>query len=211
MAIPDKAVGYGNLSTARNVFGFYTSQDLSSVIRYEAYDNNETFPALESPALTTVLNDILVGTTHNSSKSMVCLVDTTNAAPSSDWKPAAATAGEANPNRLKGTTSYVDQDGAARAATERATFNMVIEVPHDVETTDTMQFELSVRYTYTGTAPAVKFQYNDGTEGSPNWVDITAGTHGIKHCRTGSSAPSNLYANIPADGTEDTTEGWVTT
>lgn len=212
MAIPNKAVGYGNNSTARNVFAFYTDQALSSAIKYEAYDNDQTYPALDTQTSTT--NIVLAGTAGNSNKSMVCLVCTSNAAPASNWKPASATGGSANPNRLKGTTSYVTQTGSTLTAGTRATFNMVIEVPSDTLTTDSMGFDLLVRYTYTGTAPAPKFQFNDaasGTEGTPTWTDLNPATpHGIKHCRSGSSSPSNLYANIPASSTEDTAEGWIT-
>lgn len=209
MAIPNKATGYGNNSTARNVFGVLFSQALSSLIKYEAYDNDQTFPAVDT--VTTTNNTVLAGTAGNSNKSMVCLVDTTNAAPVSAWKPASATAGEANPNRLKGTTSYVEQDGSVLGSGGRATYNMVIEIPSDTQTSDSMGFDLLVRYTYTGTAPTVTFQFNEGTEGTPSWTSLTIGTHGVKHCRSGSSAPSNLYANIPLSGTEDTAEGWVTT
>lgn len=208
MAIPNKATGYGNNSTARNVFAVSFSQNLSSLVKYEAYDNDQTFPAVDT--VLTVANIILAGTTGNSNKSMVCLVDTSNAAPSSAWKPANATAGEANPNRLKGQTNYVEQDGSIVTAGGRITFNMCVEVPYDTQTSDPMGFDLLVRYTYTGTAPTVTFQFNEGTEGTPTWTSLTVGTHGIKHCRSGSSSPSNLFANIPVSGTEDTAEGWVT-
>lgn len=212
MAIPFAAVGYGNNSTARNVFGVNFQYACSSLVKYEAYDNDQTFPATDS--VTTTTNVVLAGTTGNSNKSMVCLIDTSNATPTSAWKPASATAGEANPNRLKGTTNYVEQDGSAPAgnsgsytSTPEVTFNMVIEVPSDTETTDAMGFDVRIVYTYTGTDPNPKFQANEGTEGSPTWTDLTIGTHGIKHCRSGSTT----YANIPASGTEDTAVGYVTT
>src|SRR6266542_2530059 len=109
MAIPNRAVGYGSPSTARNVFRVAFSTALSSAVKYVAYDGG-TFPAVGSA--TTVANTILAGTAGNSSKSMIGLVDTTNAAPSSAWFPASATGGTANPNRLKGQTSYVTQAGS---------------------------------------------------------------------------------------------------
>lgn len=197
MAIPNKAVGYGNNSTARNVLAFYTDQALSSAIQYYAYDNDQTFPTTDT--LTTVTNIVLAGKTGNGSKSMISLVDTTNAAPVKDWKPWTATGGEANPNRLKGTTSYVEQDGSILTAATRATFNMVAEIPFDTLTTDSMGFDIQVLYTYTGTAPAPAFQFNDavsGTEGTPTWTGLTINTHGFKHTRSGATS-TTLYADIP--------------
>ena len=214
MAIPGKAKGYGNNSTSRNVFKLTFSQDLSSLVKYEAYDNDQTFPALDT--VVTVANDVLAGTAGNSNKSMVCLVDASNAAPSSAWKPASATAGEANPNRLKGTTNYVEQDGSIVTATGAITYNMVIEVPSDATTSMAMGFDVLFRYTYTGTAPSLTHAYNDdgtGSEAVPDWVTMTPGTHGVIHCRSGSGAAGDghYYANIPASSTEDTAEGWAET
>jgi len=120
MAIPFAATGYGNGSDARNVFGIYVTV--------------ADFPTTDSAL--TVANTVLAGTTKNGSKSMVALVDTTNAAPDEIWAPYSASAGEANPNLLKGTTSYVEQDGSVLTNGDRATFNMVITVPSDMETTD---------------------------------------------------------------------------
>jgi len=208
MSIPNKATGYGGTS-ARYVFSFYTDQALSSKIKYEAYDNDQTFPATDT--VTTSANYSLAGTTANSHYPMVCLIDTTSAAPASaGWKPATPSAGEANPNRLRGQTYYVEQDGSTLGAGTAAYFNMIVEVPYDLETTDAMGFDLTVRYTYTGTAPTPYFRFNEGSDATPSWTNITVDTHGIKHCRSGSTA-SYLYANIPESGTEDTAEGWVTT
>lgn len=216
MAIPNKATGYGSNSTARNVFGLNVDYDLSSLVKYECYDNDQTFPAVDT--VTTVSNIVLAGTA-GATQSMVLLVDTSNAAPSATWTTdkTTATAGESNPNRMEGQTSYVEQDGSAATATTpgsynttpQITFNMVVQVPSDTQTTDAMGFDLLIRYTYTGTAPTPKFQFNEGTEGTPTWTDITPGTHGIKHAKSGATTP--YYANIPESGTEYTAEGWVTT
>ena len=209
MAVPCEATGYGNLSTAQNVFGFSVDSDdeLSSAIKYECYDNDNTFPAVDT--VTTVANDIFVN--GASSYSMICLIDTTNAAPSSDWKPSAPSAGEANPNRMKGQTNYVEQDGSALGKSGRATFNMVIEVPSTAATSYTMGFDTLVRYTYTqASAPTVSFDINEGSEGTPTWTALTPGTHGIKHCKTGSSS-TDCFANIPESSTEDTADAWALT
>lgn len=211
MAIPNKAVGYGNNSTARNVFRITFSEALSSAVKYEAYDGG-TFPAVGSA--TTTSNTIFAGTAGNSNKPMLSLVDTTNAAPSSNWLPASATANSANPNRMKGTTNYVTQAGANVGAGGTITWNEVLEVPSDATTSSTMAHDLLVRYTYTGTAPTLTWAFNDavsGTEGTPTWTTLTPGTHGLRHCRTGTQSGGPYLANIPASSVELTTEGWITT
>jgi len=197
MAIPNDATGYGHGSDARNVFAVYAaSDDLSSLIKWECWDNDETFPTIDD--LETTENDIFAGTTKNGSKSMIHFLDTSNAAPSSKiWRKLTASAGDANPNRMKGNTNYVEQDGSILTSGNRATFNMFIEIPSDLTTSAAMGFDVTARYTYTGNDPGLQFQFNEGTEGTPTWTAMTPGTHGIKHCRAGSSSPSDLYANIP--------------
>lgn len=209
MAIPNRAVGYGNNSIARNVFRITFSTALSSAPKYEAYDSAATFPAVDTAV--TVANTILAGTAGNSNKSMLSLVDTSSAAPTSNWKPTSATGGSANPNRVKGQTNFVTAT-ATPGAGGVITWNEVLEVPSDATTSSTMAHDLLVRYTYTGTAPTLTWAFNDavsGTEGTPTWTTLTPGTHGIRHSRAGASTP-NYLANIPASSTEDTVEGWVT-
>jgi hypothetical protein len=208
MAIPCSATGYGNNSTARNVFRVTFSQALSSLPKYEAYDGG-TFPAVGSGTTTT--GKALAGTSGNSNKPMVSLVDTSNAAPTSNWKPTSATAGSANPNRLKGTTNFVTAAGSIPGASGSITFNMVVEVPSDHVTTDSLNPDLLIRYTYTGSVPSLTWAVNEGTEGTPTWTTMTPGTHGIRHTRAGVTSGGPYLANIPGSGTEDTAMGWVTT
>lgn len=213
MAIPNKAVGYGNNSTARNVFRLTFSTALSAAPTYEGYDSAAVFPAVDT-ALTTA-KKIFAGTAGNSNKPMLSLVDTSSGAPSSAWKPAAATGGSANPNRLKGTTNYVTAT-ATPGAGGVITWNMVAELPSDlVPSTDNaeMQHDLLIRYTFTGATPTLTWAFNDaasGTEGTPTWTTMTPGTHGIRHAKSGAATP-NYYATVPVSGTQDTVEGWVTT
>lgn len=209
-----KAVGYGNNSDAQNVFAVLFSEALSALVTYYCYDNDETFPATDD--LDTANNEVLAGV-DSDNLSMVSLVDTTNAAPASDWMPDTATPGEANPNRMQGGTSYVQQDGAIRGSGERVTFNMVVEIPAEATTGDAFGFDLKVTYSYTGSAPTVSFQVNTGTEGSPSWQTIEhdgSAPYGILHCRSGSGptgqgGDNNYYANIPESGVELTAEGWT--
>lgn len=206
MAIPAKATGYGNNSTAKNVFRLEFSTALSAAPKYELYDG-ATFPATGSA--TTTSNEIFAGTAGNSNKPMMSLADT-NSAPASNWKPASATAGGAVLiNRMKGQTNFVTA-GNTPGAGGAITWNMVLEVPSDATPGSAGQaHDLLVRYSYTGTAPTLAWKFNEGTEGTPSWTVMTKDTHGIRHCRTGSGA-GNYLANIPTSSTEDTTEGWVT-
>jgi len=128
--------------------------------------------------------------------------------------PAAATAGSANPNRLKGTTNYVT-DPTTPGAGGVITWNMAAELPSDlVPATDNaeMQHDLLIRYTFTGATPTLTWAFNDavtGTEATPTWTTLTPGTHGIRHAKTGAATP-NYFATVPASGVQVTTEGWVT-
>lgn len=238
MAIPSKAVGGGNTSTARNVFAVTFSQALSAAPTFEAYDGG-TFPAVGSA--TTVTGKALAGTAGNSNRSMLSLVSTGAAAPASAWKPASATGGSANPNRLKGQTSYVTAQetqaggtgvgawgtgfsagagnlGNATGAIGSATnpygvirWNECFEMPSDVVPTDNLTHDLLIRYQYTGSAPTLAWYYNDGgSEGTPTWTALTPGTHGVRHCNAGTVA-GTYRLDIPPSGTVDGAELWVTT
>jgi hypothetical protein len=206
MAIPAKATGYGNNSTAANVFQITFTQALSSAPRYEAYDG-AVFPATGSA--TTVTNGIFTAGSGTST-SMLSLVDTSTAGPSSNWKPVNGSAGSANPNRMKGTSYYVTST-VTPGAGGTIKWNEVLEVPSTATTSTTMAHDLLVRYTYTGTAPSLTWAFNEGTEGSPTWTTMVPGTNGLRHCRTGTVSGGPYLADIPAAGTQDTTEGWVTT
>lgn len=209
MAIPLSLTGYGNNSTARNVLKIAFSQDCSQAAKYEAYDRSAAWPA--TGALATVAKKIFVGTAGNSNKPMLSLVDATSSAPSSNWKPASATAGSANPNRLKGQTNYVTSQ-ATPLTTVPLLFNMVLEVPSDLTPADNseMDADLLIRYTYAGSAPTLTWSGNEGTEGTPSWTTLTPGTHGIRHASAGAAAP-NYYMQIPESGIADSVEGWITT
>ncbi len=205
MAVTE-VVAYGEGGVNQNAFAVDFSTALSSVVTYHAYDNDQTFPTLESPALTTTANHIFSeGAT--SSASMIALIDTTNAEPSNTWATDMTTAAEnQNPNWLKGDANYVTQAGAVRGAGERVLFNMGIEVNNTVTTSMSMGFEVCVKYTYTGSVPTVTWKYNTGTAGTPTWTAMTA-AHGIKHCRS-TAAAGSLYANIPESGHEWTTKAF---
>jgi hypothetical protein len=213
MSIPLKVTGAGNNSTARNVYKVVFSQALSSPPIYKAWDNSQTFPARDTSGSTTN-KEIFTGTTGNGNKPMLSLVDTSTSAPTSAWKPTSATSGSANPNRLKGSLSYVTATKTP-TANDYITFNMCLEVPYDasVPSSSSMNALLEITYTYTGTAPTVSWYANEGTENSPTWTQLTPGTHGIRFCSsTASVSDSTTWKlTLPASGTVDDGAQLVTT
>jgi hypothetical protein len=206
MAIPSKATGYGNNSTARNVFRLAFSTALSGAPLYKAWDG-AVFPA--TGVAVTTANTVFAGTAGNGNKPMLSLVDTSSGAPALAWKPAAATAGSANPNRMKGSTNFVTAT-ATPGAGGTITWNEVIELPSDATTSSTMATDLEITYQYTGVAPVLTWAYNEGTEGVPIWTALVPGTNGLRHCDAGTVSPVYLLT-IPSAGTVDSAEGWITT
>jgi len=212
MAIPNKATGAGNNDTAQ-VFKTTFSEALSTAPKIEAWDNAETFPARTTEGVA-ILHEIFVGTTENGSKPMMAAWSggTTEAHndPGAAWHPASPTGGSANPNLLKGTTSYVTCTNVPGAA-GNTVFNLSLRVPYDatVPSTTEMAAIIQVRYTYTGNAPAVAFYYNEGTEGTPDWVVFTPGTHGIRFCNAG-TVEGTYKLTLPGSGQVYAGELWIT-
>jgi hypothetical protein len=144
---------------------------------------------------------------------MLYAVSTTGGAPGANWKPASATAGSANPNRLKGTTNYVT-DTATPGAGGATLFNLGAEVPSDaaVPSSSSMAHMIQVRYTYTGTAPSLTWALNEGTEGSPSWATITPATHGLRYCNSSTNWAAGPYKlTLPASSVVDAGEIGATT
>jgi hypothetical protein len=209
--IPNKATGAGN-NNAANVFKIDFSKALSTAPKLEAWDNSETFPARDV-AGATVAKEIFTGTTGNGSKPMLYLVATTSSAPGADWKPASAVAGSNNPNRLKGSTNYVT-DPTTPGAEESILFNLGAEVPYDatVPSATEMAHMIQVRYTYTGDAPVLTWSFNEGSEETPSWTEITPGTHGLRYCNSSTSWAAGPYKlTLPASSVVDAGEVGITT
>jgi hypothetical protein len=240
MAIPSKAVGYGNNSTARNVFGLSFSTALSSAPKFETYDGG-TYPGVG--AGTTVAGKSLAGTAGNGNKPMPSLVDTSAAAPASAWMPAAATGGSANPNRVKGQTNFVTSGatlagasgvrafgtgfsktagalgngtGVVDSATNPAgvvTWNEAYEMPSDVIPADNLTYDMLVRYTYTGAAPTVLWYFNDNGAGGTEGTPVwTNLVPGTNGLRhcNAGTVAGTYLLDIPASGVVVAAEGWVT-
>jgi len=205
MAIPAHVLGYG-ATASTDVFKVKFSYPLSSKVRYECYDNlDNNFPVTDD--VTSTGNDIF-SLNATFATSMIALIDTTGGAPSSTtWFPANDGSNVATFNRMKGVTYYVTQHGATVVANGSITFNMQIEVPNEAETSSSMAYDVSVRYTFTSTTPALTWYFND-LEAS-TWTQMTPDTHGIVHVRSGTPTGGPYYANIPVSGSERTQEGLV--
>jgi len=211
MAVPFQITGAGN-QDAQYVFRVGFSENLAFAPIIEAWDNAETFPE-RTVSGATVVNEIFTGTTENENIPMLYAVSTTEAAPGNDWKPTEATAGSANPNRLKGDTNYVT-DTTVPSSGEYIYFNLGAEIPYDatVPSTTSMAHTIQIRCRYSGTEPTVSFYGNEGTEALPSWTAITAGTHGIKYCDAGTVWSSEtLKLSLPESGIIDVPELGITT
>ncbi|MDD5068081.1 MAG: hypothetical protein PHN89_00570 [Candidatus Pacebacteria bacterium] len=211
MAIPAKATGAGN-NNAQNVFKVTFDQALSTPPKIEAWDNSQAFPAKDAAGATTA-KEIFTGTAGNGTKPMLYAVATTSSAPGANWKPASATAGSDNPNRMKGTTNYVT-DPTTPGLGDAILFNLGLEAPYDatVPSSSSMAHMIQIRYTYTGTAPALTWAFNEGTEETPSWTTITPGTHGLQYCNSSTNWAAGPYKlTLPAASVVDAGEIGVTT
>lgn len=206
MAIPSKVVGAGNNSTAQNVFRVTFSEATSNIPTLEAWDNF---------SFNTITHEVFTGTTGNGNLPMLSAVATTATGPASDWVPVAATSGGATINRLKGDTNYVNLSSGVVAASGSVLFNLCWSVPFDASIPSDMEAVLVIRFEYTGPAPVLTWEFNDddagGTEGTPVWTTITAGTSGHQIIPTDLGASvGSLMLHRPVFGIIDSGEIWVT-
>lgn len=216
MAVPSKVVGGGGANNKTKCFKIVFTQTLSTAPKIEALDNSSTFPAVDVSGAT-VAKEIFTGTSENGN--IPCLAawsggaEGTGTLPGANWHPAAATAGSANPNLLKGQTNYVTCTNTPSAG-QNIVFNLSLKIAGDktVPSTSSMAHLIQIRYTYSATAPALTFYYNDGgTEASPSWTVMTPGTHGVRFCDPGTvSGTYNLTMPSPGS-TLVASELWVTT
>jgi len=211
--IPNKATGAGN-NNATVVYKATFSTALSSAPRLEAWDNSQTFPAVDATG-STILKEIFTGTTGNGSKPMLAGyiggLSSAPTLPGASWHPGSATGGGANPNLLKGSTNFVNTT-VVPGTGEAIVFNLSQRVPFDatVPSTTSMNALILIRCNYTGAAPTIALDFNEGTEGTPSWTTITAGTHGIRFCNAGTISGGPYKLTLPESGTVDAGEQWVT-
>ena len=211
--IPNKATGAGN-NDATMVYKATFSTALSSAPRIEAWDNSQTFPAVDSIG-STILKEIFTGTTGNGSKPMLAgyiggLV-TAATKPGASWHPSSASAGGANPNLLKGSTNFVNTS-VVPGAGEAIVFNISERAPSDatVPSTSSMNALILIRCNYTGAAPDITLSFNEGSEVTPSWTTITPGNHGIRFCNAGTVSGGQYKLTLPDSGTVDAGEQWIT-
>ena len=208
MSIPSKVTGGGNNSQAQNVLRVVFSQALSSIPSLEAWDDS-TFG--------TTTKEMFTGTPVNGTKPYLSGIATTDAAPASAaWKPSVVPGG-AVANRLQGRTSYVNLSVAVPSGGQSVRFNLDWELPSDmtIPSISTCNGIIIARYSYSGTAPQLTWQFNDfsagGTEGSPVWTTVTPGSAGAVIRGTDAGATSaSLGFTKPTTGVADASEVWVT-
>ena len=207
MSIPSKVVGAGNGSSAQNVYKVTFSQALSAIPTLESWDDS---------SFSSVTREQFVGTAVNGGIPYISAVATTDAAPSASWKPAAAVAGGATINRLKGLVNVVNLSVAIPTAGGTVRFNLDWEIPSDAAVPATNSFGvLAIRFSFSGATPSLTWQFNDsvagGTEGAPSFTSLTAGASGnfIRPADTGSSS-ANVVLTKPTSSVQSAGEQWVT-
>jgi hypothetical protein len=207
MSVPSNVANAGNNSSAQNVFRVVFSQALSASPSLEAWDDS-TFSSNTK--------EMFTGTAGNGGIPYVSAVATTDTAPTPLWKPVAPVGGGAVANRLKGTTNFVTLTTTIPGVGAAVRFNLDWEISFDttVPSTTTCNGVLAVRYSYSGAAPTLTWQFNDvsagGTESSPQWTGITPGAAGqfIRPTDSGVSS-ANLVFTKPSAGVLDSAQIWV--
>lgn len=212
MAIPAKVVNAGNTTAnATNIFRITWSTALSAAPLYQMWDNSSTYPSVDAAGATSA-KEAFTGTAGNSSKPEYALYCSSSTGPGASlWLPATATAGSANPNRMRGTTNFVT-DPTTPGASGVTKFNITAEFASDsaVPSSSSQNILLQVQYQYTGAAPTLTYAFNEaGTEGSPSWTTFTPATHGIRLVNAGTISGTYKFT-LPTSGVASVAELWVT-
>jgi len=207
VAIPSQVVNAGNNSSNQNIFKITFSQALTAPPTLESWDD-ATFSTTNKEQFT--------GTATNGNIPYVSAVATTDVAPSSNWKPSSPTAAGAVANRLKGTTNFVNLTVNTPTAGGAVRFNLDFEIPVDATVPSTTTFGvLACRFSYAGATPTLTWQYNDvsagGTEGAPQWTNITPGAGG-NFIRPADAGTTSAFVAVtkPTSGVLDAAQVWVT-
>jgi hypothetical protein len=182
--------------------------------------------------LNSVAVESLQGTTVNGDESQVAAAHTTNNATILNWVPAVATAdggamqgGGYRANRLRGNESHLllgDAADVAPVADEERKFQLAFGVAQDNGAgVSGHQPVLAVKTFYAGAPPDVSFWYNRGTEGTPDWIEMTsedAGTPmaiGVKNAihATGPGTTTTALDPVtkPGSGEKFAEEQWIQT
>ena len=205
MSVPSKTVGAANGSAAQNVFRITFSEATSDNPRLEAWDDF---------SFSTYAKEIFTGSSGNGSKPILAAVATTDAAPATDWVPASAGSNGAVAQRLRGDLAWMNLSTSPVAAAGAVRFNLNWEIPFDATIPADMDAIIVCRFSYTGAAPVLVWEFNDdvagGSEASPVWTQITPGVtgHVLRPGDSGSSS-ENLVIHRPISGVADSAEVWV--
>lgn len=205
MAVPGQVKGAGNNSVAQNVVKVTFSQATTDHPKLEAWDDFNT---------NSTLHEIFAGTVENGNIPMLSGVATTDGPPGALWKPVAPIPGAATINRLLGSTNTVVLSSGNMGIGDTVRFNLCWEVPFDATVPADMDCVLVIRYSYTGIAPVLTWEFNDedagGTESVPVWMAITPGVAGhiFRPTDAGVASP-NLVLHKPAASVADNPELWV--
>ncbi len=172
---------YRQIAAAGNIAGSnalrckFSGADQSDIPQFTAWDDEQ---------LNTTSAECLAGTAANGNKSFLAAKSTNdgNGAAGAAWATGLAqTPGGAVANRLKGTAAFVLLGTTAPVApfpvyrTMQFAFGCAADSsPGSVG----YQPSLSAKVFYTGAPPTVDFEYNDGSDGSPNWVAMTSSPKG---------------------------------
>lgn len=187
----------GNQDAINAFRAVFEGADQSDIPQLTAWDDHN---------MTTTVIESLAGTPANSNKSMVLAVSTNdgNGSPGVGWATALAqTEGGAVANRLKGSSSFVllGTTPPTSPFPKHRTFNYAMAACADSQVGSVgYQPVLAAKVFYTGAAPTVNFDYNDNTEGSPNWVRMTSSAKGV-------AMPMGIGNTIHATGPD--TDGGV--
>jgi hypothetical protein len=206
VSIPSNVTGAGSANSVANVFQVVFSQALSGIPTLESWDDS-TFA--------TTTKEQFAGTTINGNIPYVSAIATTQGASAPNWKTGGSAGGQ-TVNRLKGLNNYVNLTTVIPTAGGSVKFNLDFEIGADASVPSTNTFGvLAVRYSYSGAAPTLTFQFNDasagGTEGAPSWTNITPGSGGnfIRPADAGSNSGSVIMTK-PTSGVASAAQIWVT-
>ena len=206
----DLSAVLGNKNVQNGMRIRFTVNDMSSQPRLEAWDSEANLGTQTAPS-----DEILVGTVVSGNDSWLAVVDTENVAPGANWYPGVETPGDASPNRLEGLTAYCMLDSIALgAAPQTRRFNLALNIPSDAAAGTTGHTPvLACRYYYTGAAPTVIWESNDGSEAAPNWVTFTAGGAGYTIWGAGPDTTVDYLDPVtkPFSGFVEVNEYWIQT
>jgi len=158
--------------------------------------------------------EILAGTTGTSNNSWLRAgITAENVSPSegagslpSGWKTQTVTD---TTFQLKGDTYY--QTFGAISAGNQVRFVITCFIPYDTSSgTAGHNPVLTVRYTYSGSAPTVTWYWNTGTESSPTWTEQTS-SYSAYFTGPDTTSSSLDLVTAPSSGTKFPEELWFQT